>query len=160
MGILMNTDKRLPTQVVDIPGITLRDDEEYDDYGKWIVYKDLEDLDDAWKKIGEAILANELPGCRDAKCSTLYYDPTRVGPGPCTTGAILLYTKKDNIDAVGFKLIKLVRQDIKYKSNERSKKYHYAFIGQGQVTEKTLYWNSGTPLFFYKCWCQMLWLYT
>ena len=144
----MNTDKmRLPTQVVDIPGITLRNDEKYDDYGKWMVYKDLEDLDDAWKRIGEAILADKLPGCRDAKCSTLYYDPTRVGPGPCTTGAILVYTKKDDIDAVGFELIKLVQQDIKYKSNEKSKEYQYAFTGQGQVTDKTLYWNSGTPSF-------------
>ena len=73
------------------------------------------------------------------------YDPTKGGPGPCTTGVICVYTEEHNMDSIGFKLIEIAQQDIKYKSKSDSGKYvHTCFK---KVTIKTIFWNNGRPSF-------------
>ena len=69
------------------------------------------------------------------------------GPGPCTTAHISVYTEKGNIDDIGFKLIEIVQQDIKYKTDEDTQKKKFVHTGAGNVAKKTLYWNRGYPSF-------------
>ena len=117
-------------------------------YGKWLIFKHYDELDRTWEMIKTAILSDKLKGCKNAKCSTIYYDPTRVGPGPCTSGVISVYTERDNMEAIGFELIKLIQHDLKYKTNESTKSYKYSFIGlRKEVASKTIYWNNGKPSF-------------
>ena len=117
-----------------------------DIYGKWLVFKDLDKLSETWKSIVEAMKEDRMERCCEAKCSTLYYNPHCTGPGPCTVGVICVYTYKDDMDAVGFKLIQLVKQDIKYKTDEDTLNYRYAHMGKIS-TIKTLYYNQGNPSF-------------
>ena len=73
------------------------------------------------------------------------YDPTKGGPGPCTTAVICVYTEEHNMDSIGFKLIEIAQQDIKYKSKSDSGKYVHT--GYNKVTIKTIFWNKGRPSF-------------
>ena len=98
--------------------------------------------------MGEDTNGHNLQGCTVAKCCTMRYNPSIAGPGPSTVGVICVYTCEYNMDDIGFKLIELVQQDIKYKTDEDSRKYNYAFVGRKkQVTIKTIYWNNGKPSF-------------
>ena len=118
---------------------------EYDKiYGKWLVFKDYDELNATWKSIVTAILEDRLEKCCTAKSSTLFYNPSCGGPGPSTSGVICVYTWDDDIDAVGYKLIQLVKQDIKYKTDEDTLKYKYSHVGV-MCTIKTLYYNDGHP---------------
>ena len=139
----------VPTEVHNKPWINLRnDDEQVDDFGKWMVFKHYDEIDRAWEMFKAAVFSDELSSCRNAKCSTMYYDPHRAAPGPCTSGVICAYTKEDDIDAVGFQLIKLFQHDIKYKTNERSDANERTNRGvRNQVSLKTIYWNNGRPSF-------------
>ncbi len=69
--------------------------------------------------------------CRFAKSSTFFYNPVCAGPGPSTKGVICVHTCKDDMDDIGYKLIQLVKQDIKYKTDEDSLNYKYAHVAQG-----------------------------
>ena len=115
--------------------------------GKWLVFKHYDEIDDTWEKIRTAILTDNLQGCTDAKCSTMRYNPSGGGPGPSTSAVICVYTCEHNMDDIGFKLIELVQQDIKYKTDEDTLNYNYAFVGGKKVTIKTIYWNNGKPSF-------------
>ena len=46
-----------------------------------------------------------------------------------------------------FKVIELVEQDIKYKTDADTLDYKYTHAGSGKTTIKTIYWNSGRPSF-------------
>ena len=116
-------------------------------YGKWLVFRHLDRIDETWEKVCRALAKGRLGGCISAKCSTKRYNPTRSGPGPCTTAHISVYTEEGNIDAIGFKLIEIVRQDIKYKTDEDTQKLNFVHTGAGRVAKKTLYWNRGRPSF-------------
>ena len=77
----------------------------------------------------------------------MIYDPTKGGPGPCTSAVICVYTEEHNMDAIGFKLIEIVQQDIKYKTNSDSWAGRYVHRGFKKVTIKTIFWNNGKPSF-------------
>ena len=115
--------------------------------GKWMVFKHLDVLDETWEKIRIAIARDELHGSLRARSSTARYDPTHGGPGPKLTGVICVYTKEHNMDAIGFKLIKIVRQDIKYKTEQDSMEGRFRHVGSGKVSIKTIFWNNGKPSF-------------
>ena len=75
------------------------------------------------------------------------YDPTKGGPGPCTTAVICVYTEEHNMYTIGFKLIKIAQQDVKYKTNSDSRARNYVQTGAGKVAIKMIFWNNGRPSF-------------
>ena len=110
-----------------------------------MAFKHFDEIDETWEKICKAIASGKLCGCEWAKCSTMRYDPTMEGPGPSTSVVICVHTKKDNMKDIGFKLIRIVKQDIWYKTNETTEKREFSFNAGKPVTEKTIYWNHGRP---------------
>ena len=118
-----------------------------DIFGKWMVFRHYDELDEMWEKICSAIASDELHECILARCTTLKYDPTQEGPGPSTKSVISVYTEKHNIEDIGYKLIRIVQNDIHYKTGEASKKNRYTHAGHGKVTIKTIFWNKGKPSF-------------
>ena len=122
-------------------------DKKQDILGKWLVFKHYDEIDETWDKIRTAIVTDNLQGCVHAKCSTMKYNPTGEGPGPSTKGVICVYTEEHNMDAIGFKLIKIVQQDIRYKTDSDTLAGKYAHTGAGKVTIKTIFWNNGRPSF-------------
>lgn len=112
-----------------------------------MVFKHFDEIDSTWEKIRTAVLNNALSGCVAASCSTKLYNPTACGPGPRTVGVACVFTDAHNADEVGFKLVGMVRQDIKYKLDKDSRDYKYVHVGAGRVSVKTIYWNEGSPSF-------------
>ena len=121
-------------------------DKEIDYFGKWLVFKHFDDLEELWKRVRIAILTDKLQGCTDAECSTIKYNPSVVGPEPTTTGVICVYTEEHNMDAIGFKLIDIAKQDIKYKTVDATEEHKYKHK-KTKVTIKTIFWNNGKPSF-------------
>jgi len=111
-------------------------------YGNWLVRRDYDKLNITWRRIVEELKGNRLEKCFLAKCSTLFYNPLCVDPGPSTAGVICVYTYKDDMEAVGYKLIQIVKQDIEYKTDEDTLNSH-----MGKNSIKTLYYNQGSPSF-------------
>ena len=68
------------------------------------------------KKFELLLGTDNLQGCVLAACTTMKHDPTQEGPGPSTTCVICVYTEEHDMDTIGFKLIEIVQQDIKYKT--------------------------------------------
>ena len=111
-----------------------------DAFGKWKFLKSFSQLDQIWHIIRRAtscesgVLANCTLG---ARCTTMFYNPTHRGVGPCTTGVISVFTTEEDVDRAGMALIKLVEHDIKYKKQKPRKAPVY----------RCLCWNQGTPSF-------------
>ena len=112
-------------------------DKKVDIFGKWLVFKDFDKMDESWEKIRTAIITDTLQGCVYARCSTMRYNPSNDGPGPTTKGVICVYTEEHNMDGIGFKLIEIVQQDIKYKTQRDSGTY--AHTSYNKVTIKTIF---------------------
>lgn len=110
------------------------------------MFKYYDKIDEAWENICAAMTKDELGGCVTAKCSTMRYNPTGGGTGPSMTAVICVYTEEHNMDAVGFKLIEIVRQDIRYKTDASTLSFKYSHSSE-KVSSKTIYWNSGKPSF-------------
>ena len=115
--------------------------------GKWLVFKRFDKLDETWHMIRKAVDSGEL-GAIGAKCSTAcaVADPSSNTMDP-STGVICVYTSKETMDEVGFKLIRMVKQDIRYKTDEATLKGEYIATGYKKVTVKTIFWNNGEPGF-------------
>ena len=126
--------------------IVLRDSRRKADevYGKWLVFQDYDKLSEIWTKIVMALREGKLEDCCEVKSSTLWYHPSCAGPGPSTSGVICVYTYKDDMESIGYKLIQIVKQDIKYKTDEDTRNYKYSHVGE-VTTIKTLYYNQGHP---------------
>ena len=88
--------------------------------GKWMVFKHYDQIDQAWESVRTSILADKLEGCMAATCSTIRYNPTLAGPGPSTTAVICVYTEEHNADDIGFKLIEIAKQDIRYSGSMKA----------------------------------------
>ena len=71
-------------------------------YGKWLVMKDIDKIDETWSQIVRAVINDELQGCQVSKCSTMLYNPSCSGPGPRTNNVICVYTCEHDMDAIGF----------------------------------------------------------
>ena len=101
-------------------------------------------IDETLEKMRTAIARGGLGGCRLAKCTTMRYNPTKEGPGPSTNAAVSVHTSKDNRSAIGYKLIRIVQRDIKFKTDKATDNYEYAHAGTGKGSQ-TLFWNGGNP---------------
>ena len=112
-------------------------------FGKWLVFKQLEELDETWHMIRKAVESGEL-GALCAKCSTAEPDPSS-HPMDSSEGVIRVYTSEETMDEVGFKLVHMVEQDIRYKTDEATLKDMYIATGYKKVTIKTIFWNHGQP---------------
>ena len=113
--------------------------------GKWLVFKRSERLDETWHTIRKAVDSGEL-GATGAKCSTAKDNPLKY-PRNSNKGVICVYTSEETMDEVGFKLIHMVKQDIRYKTDEATLKGEYKVTGYKKVTVKTIFWNNGEPGF-------------
>ena len=106
-----------------------------------MAFKHFDEVDLAWEQICRAMARGELYDCPRAKCSTMRYDPSTQGPGPVTTAAIFVYASEEqDINTIGFELIEMAKQDIKYKSFDESS-------GSSRSSMKTIFWNNGKPSF-------------
>ena len=86
----------------------------------WYVFKDLDEINETWEKIQTTTVNDDLQGCVLVACFTMKYNPTMSGSGPSTTGVICVYTEEHDMDTIGFKLIEIVQQNIKYKTESDS----------------------------------------
>ena len=136
----------MPSRRNDVAACIVRKEnwEEKEMHGKWMTFKHYDEIDATWKEVVTAMENNTLERCWVAKCSTLYYSPSNVGPGPTTTGVITVHTSKEYIQLVGEQFINIVKQDIKYKTNKTTLKDEYAYKGQ-RVKTRNLYYNEGLP---------------
>ena len=112
-------------------------------YGKWLVFKHVSVIDKNWDIVRKAVASGELGaiGCTVStrkKSHKSNDDDMHV---------ILVYTTKEDMDEVGMRLIPLVRQTIRYKTDEATLSNLYTCHGDGKVTCRTLDWNNGRPKF-------------
>ena len=130
-----------PLEVRDKEYIEWRCSDSYPGYGKWLIFRNLEDLNKTKELVYDEIKSGRLKVV-GMKCSTLYYNPQSAGGGPTTTGRISVFTNKDDYIQIGRKLVKLVRHDIKYKVEDK-----YAHLGEsgGRITSMTMFLNDGKP---------------
>lgn len=127
---------------------------ESESYGKWLFFRNFEDINATWEVIKAEIRSGSL-GATGAMCNTLRYNPLNSGAGPSTTGRIMVFTKKENMMEVGMRLIRLpvVEHDIRYKTQEDTEARRLHFLEYEKpvtkltepVTIVTLYWNNGEP---------------
>ena len=136
-----------PTEVHDVHFIHLKVIERIQGValGKWMIFKHWDELDATWERVRTAVLRNELEGCSSASSCTMRYNPSITGPGPHLAGVICVYTQEHDMDAIGFKLIEMVEQDIRYKTDQDTIDYKYSFNSSTPVSIKTIYWNNGRP---------------
>ena len=111
--------------------------------GKWLVFKHMSCIDQVWEKIRKAVASGEL-GATGSKVSTMRDNPNASNPA---IKVICVYTTKETMDDVGMKLIQLVKQTIRYKTDEATLSGRYTCRGDGKVTCRTLSWNNGCPKF-------------
>ena len=98
--------------------------------------------------IWKAVASGEL-GATGTKCSTAMDNPSSY-PMDSSEGVICVYTSKETMDEVGFKLVHMVKQDIRYKTDEATLQGKYIATGYKKVTIKTIFWNDGEPAFTWK----------
>ena len=110
--------------------------------GKWLVFKHVSMIDRTWRIIRDAVASGEL-GATGCKVSTNRKDPD----AKKDTFVICVYTTKEDMDEVGLKLIQMVRQTIRYKTDEATLSGKYTGRGDGKVSCRVLYWNKGCPKF-------------
>jgi len=118
-------------------------------YGKWLVFKCIFRgiLDETWHCIRQAVESGELGShCTGAKCSTAMIDSDTTDASSID-GVICVYTTKEGMDEVGLKLVQLVKQDLKYKSDEATLQGLYVKTTRKKTTCRTLFWNGGDPFF-------------
>ncbi len=141
-----------PTSVKDQPSVEAfppENDLVQVNFGKWMIFRLYTQLDETWHMIRNEVECGVLADSVVlALSSTMYYNPTAHGPGPRKVGVICVYTTEKNIDTVGFTLINLVHHDIKFKTEQATENYKFAWKrDQASVCLRTLYWNSGKPSF-------------
>ena len=101
--------------------------------------------------IQKAVESGEL-GATGAKSSTAMESPSSSGRQGSSSrvGVICVYTSEETMDEVGLKLVYMVKQDIRYKTDEATRQGVYASTGHKGVALKTIYWNDGEPSFVKK----------
>ena len=66
----------------------------------------------------------------------MFYNLSCSGPGPRNTNAICVYTCEYDMNAIGFKFVEVVKQDIKYKTDAATEEYRYAMQDLGNVPSR------------------------
>ena len=149
-----------PTKIKDrleifFPLSMSRDDIIKASFGRWLVGEPIYNLNRTWQAIREGMEARRITAT-GLKSSTGRYNPTSSGPGPVTAGAISIFTTEEDINTVGFEVIKIVKHDIQYK--EVSADGLHRHRGDRKFIKKTLHWNKGDPSFTGQgsAWCKNL----
>ena len=126
----------------------LNDEDEDEVLGKWLVFRQYGcAIDEMWQVLTRALDSGELEA-EYLNSSTVMYNPTYSGPGYRDSGVICVYTTEKLLDKVGFQLVRIVKHDIKYKTNEATNNGIYSHRpGEKRCTLKTLFWNDGKPSF-------------
>ena len=71
-------------------------------FGKWMIFRSFANIDETWHKVRIEVESGALiDSVLGASSSTLHYNPTMGGPGPCTSGVICVHTTEANTDKVG-----------------------------------------------------------
>ena len=83
-------------------------------------------------------------GAVAAKVSTGLPNPTA---SDSETKVICVYTTQEDMDEVGLKLIWIVKETIRYKTDMATRQGLYRVRGYKKTTCRTLKWNSGDPIF-------------
>ena len=112
-------------------------------YGKWMIFQKVPDIDDTWEEVSRRVESGEL-GATGAKVATMKEDPTVFSQDP-NTKVICVYTTEGDMDEVGMRLVHLVKQTIKYKTDEATRAGIYIGRGYRKTTIKTIVWNDGKP---------------
>eukprot|EP01068_Selenidium_serpulae_P018329 Selendium_serpulae@DN6450_c2_g12_i1.p1 len=73
------------------------------------------------------------------------YNPSDSGPGPDTTAVICVYSRERNMFDVGFALVGLVEQDLKYKTDKQTLSGQYTSYSGDKVSCAAIFWNDGQP---------------
>ena len=129
------------------PGPSYQEDFAVKAHGKWLIFKNFEELNYTWCVVREAVRSGQL-GAIGAKCSTLKYNPLYCRGGPITTGKITVFAKQENYMEVGKRLIRLcvVRHDIKYKTMRDTFDQRFTHTcPNSHIARLTLFWNNGRP---------------
>ena len=111
--------------------------------GKWLVFRHVSKIDEMWEKIRKLVESGEL-GATGAKVATMKKNLNAADPNH---KVICVYTTKEDVDEVGLKLIQVVQNTIKYKTDEATLAGKYSWSEKGKVTCRTLEWNWGEPKF-------------
>ena len=104
-------------------------------HGEWLVFKHFDEVNDTWRKNVEASKDIKLAGSYSGNCLTLYYLPSRFGPGPSAESIICVTSSRQSVVAVGLELTQLVKQDIQFNILSESHK----------LRTNVLYYNHGRP---------------
>ena len=105
-----------------------------DTYGKWLVFgkKEGGELDGLWHSLHPLVRSGKL-GATGAKCSTAVDSPTTRDKN---RGVICVYTTREMRDEVGMNLVHVVKQTIRYKSDEATLQGRYVAMDiRGHVKE-------------------------
>ena len=143
---ISDLDDRIPTQVFDDEWIYAYPDEDGpqgEPFGKWLVFRKYEDLNQTWELIKEQVRSGKL-GASLANTSTMVKTETSG-----EDGVICVFTTKEDMDEVGLKLLKLIPdEEIRYKTNSATDRNIYIVYGARKATYKTLHRNGdGEPIF-------------
>ena len=110
-------------------------------YGKWLIFRKPSQMDELWEDVSARVISGELLSPA-AKVSTMIdHKPTSTGKDM----VICVYTTKEDIDVVGMKLVHVVKQTIRYKTDEATLAGAYTAHGHKKTTIKTINWNKGEP---------------
>ena len=80
-------------------------------------------------------------------CTTLGYNPSNGGPGSCKGGIAIVYTSESNSERAGMELIKLVKNDIKYKTNRATGEGRYTWKGKGESLSVFMTYTARITIF-------------
>ena len=111
--------------------------------GKWLVFQYKTKIDDTWEEVRQAVQSGQL-GAIACKVSTMRPNPNSSNPNMLV---ICVYTTEEDMDEVGLKLVHIVKQKIRYKTDETTRAGKYACHGDVNVTCRTLDWNKGKLVF-------------
>ena len=142
--------EKQPTLITNKPWVIYPNEEAEDElekrtHGKWMVYRRFDELDAMWEELKENVSSKTIEAYA-MKCSTLMYNPTDTGPGPCNSGAIRVHVgSQDDIVKVGEQLVRLVKHDILYKCNKTTENGVYTHTSKHRPSSFKYFWNDGEP---------------
>jgi hypothetical protein len=109
--------------------------------GKWLVFGSEKKIDSLWQSIWPKVVSGELHAAQ-AKVATKFN--TKTGS---SSYVICVYTTETRMDDVAFKLIRIVKRDLRYKTDADTIAGKYAPTTNQPISVRTLYWKNGNPTF-------------
>ena len=143
----MAAGRKKPSQTYDMPWIWQQAPRSVANtghtLGKWLVFRPVAEIDEMWEKIRKPVESGEL-GATGAKVSTVFKHPSMM---KYKDKVICVYTTQEDMDEVGLKLIQVVQDTIRYKTNEATQAGRYSWSVNDKISCRTLQWNGGNPIF-------------